>query len=80
MYVFCACLQENELDSGLETRATREVRIRVPTACDAHHGQGEFVIMAKKRLGDLTLSCAPRLDEWAQAVREMESAPCVLKS
>ncbi|XP_058797232.1 meteorin-like protein [Phymastichus coffea] len=71
--------EENELDSS-EPRATKEVRIRVPTTCDAHHGQGEFVIMAKKRLGDLTLSCAPRLDEWAQAVRELESAPCVLKS
>lgn len=74
-----AFLQENEIDSG-EPRPSREVRIRVPTVCDARHGQGEFVIMAKKRLGDLTLSCAPRLEEWAEAVREMESAPCVLKS
>ncbi|KAJ8683282.1 hypothetical protein QAD02_019074 [Eretmocerus hayati] len=71
--------EENEIDSN-EPRLTKEVRIRVPTVCDARHGQGEFVIMAKKRLGDLTLSCAPRLEEWAKAVRELESAPCVLKS
>ncbi|XP_014222929.1 meteorin-like protein [Trichogramma pretiosum] len=71
--------EENEIDSG-DARFTRETRIRVPTVCDARHGQGEFVIMAKKRLGDLTLSCAPRLEEWAKAVRELESAPCVLRS
>ena len=61
-------------------RLRKEVRVRVPTTCDARHGQGEFVIMAKKRLGDLTLACAPRLEAWAEAVREMESAPCVLRS
>ncbi|XP_016844090.1 meteorin-like protein [Nasonia vitripennis] len=71
--------EENELDS-VEPRLMKEVRIRVPTVCDARHGQGEFVIMAKKRLGDLSLTCAPRLEEWAEAVREMESAPCVLRS
>ncbi|XP_014206019.1 meteorin-like protein [Copidosoma floridanum] len=71
--------EENEVDSG-DPRLAKEVRIRVPMACDARHGPGEFVIMAKKRLGDLALSCAPRLEEWAEAVRDMESAPCVLKS
>lgn len=71
--------EENEIDSG-DSRITKEVRIRVPTICDARHGQGEFVIMAKKRLGDLALSCAPRLKEWAEAIREMESAPCLLRS
>lgn len=67
------------MDVG-DSRFSKEVRVRVPTACDARHGHGEFVIMAKKRLGDLTLACAPRLEAWAEAVRELESAPCVLKS
>lgn len=49
-------------------------------ACDARHGLGEFVIMAKRRLGDLVLVCAPRLEAWAEAVREMDTAPCVLNS
>jgi len=48
--------------------------------CDARHGLGEFVIMAKRRLGDLTLVCAPRLEAWVQIVREMDNAPCVLHS
>ncbi|XP_074103571.1 meteorin [Cotesia typhae] len=71
--------EDNEIDSG-DLRLQREVRVRLPTVCDARHGQGEFVIMAKKRLGDLTLACAPRLEVWAEAVRELQSAPCFLKS
>lgn len=71
--------QDNEVDVD-EPWREKEVRVRVSAACDAHHGQGEFVIMAKKRLGDLTLVCAPRLESWAEAVQAMESAPCVLKS
>ncbi|KAL2721767.1 meteorin-like protein [Vespula maculifrons] len=56
------------------------IRVRVSSACDARHGQGEFVIMARRRLGDLTLVCAPRLETWAEAVRESITAPCLLKS
>ncbi|XP_066588576.1 meteorin-like protein [Prorops nasuta] len=71
---------ENNEVISTEPYAEMDIRVRVPTACDARHGQGEFVIMAKKRLGDLTLACAPRLEAWAEAVRELQSAPCVLKS
>ncbi|KAG7210890.1 hypothetical protein KM043_012371 [Ampulex compressa] len=70
-------------DAGFDdttANAQGTVRVRVPTSCDARHGQGEFVIMAKRRLGDLVLVCAPRLETWAVAVRKLESAPCVLKS
>ncbi|XP_035725055.1 meteorin-like protein [Vespa mandarinia] len=58
----------------------KSIRVRVSSACDARHGQGEFVIMARRRLGDLTLVCAPRLETWAEAVRESITAPCLLKS
>lgn len=61
-------------------RLDKSVRVRVSSACDARHGQGEFVIMARRRLGDLTLVCAPRLETWAEAVRESVTAPCLLKS
>lgn len=69
---------DNEIETSDFHR--KVVRIRVPSSCDARHGQGEFVIMAKKRLGDLTLVCAPRLEAWAEAVRELQSSDCVLKS
>ncbi|XP_011167266.1 meteorin-like protein [Solenopsis invicta] len=67
----------NEIDI---TSFKKNVRVRVPMVCDARHGLGEFVIMAKRRLGDLTLVCAPRLEAWMQIVREMDNAPCVLHS
>lgn len=70
--------EDNEIDSGDPRSA--EIRVRVPTVCDARHGHGEFVIMAKRRLGDLTMACAPRLETWAEAVRELASPPCVLRS
>lgn len=78
-------IEENEIypqgyDDIFDPVERKRVHVRVPTACDARHGQGEFVIMAKRRLGDLVLVCAPRLETWAKAVRELETAPCVLKS
>lgn len=76
-------IEENENNNDADTTDShdrRNVRVRVPTACDARHGQGEFVIMAKRRLGDLILVCAPRIETWAKAVRELETAPCVLQS
>ncbi|KYM97882.1 Meteorin-like protein, partial [Cyphomyrmex costatus] len=66
----------NEIDASLK----KSVRVRIPMVCDARHGLGEFVIMAKRRLGDLTLVCAPRLEAWMQIVHEMDNAPCVLHS
>lgn len=71
--------EDNEVDAN-NSHVGKEVRIKVPSKCDARHGQGEFVIMARKRLGDLTLACAPRLETWAEAVREMKTAPCVLRT
>ncbi|OAD60689.1 Meteorin-like protein [Eufriesea mexicana] len=76
-------IEENENNNdadSIDSHDRRNVRVRVPTACDARHGQGEFVIMAKRRLGDLVLVCAPRIETWAKTVRELETAPCVLRS
>lgn len=76
-------IEENESNNDVDLADPsnrRHIRVRVPTACDARHGQGEFVIMAKRRLGDLVLVCAPRLETWIKAVRELETAPCVLRS
>ncbi|XP_077254979.1 meteorin [Temnothorax americanus] len=68
----------NEIDVTASLK--KSIRVRVPMACDARHGLGEFVIMAKRRLGDLTLVCAPRLEAWEEIVRDMDNAPCVLHS
>ncbi|XP_024080523.1 meteorin-like protein [Cimex lectularius] len=70
---------ENEVyDDG----ADKEV-VQVGRHCGAQHGGGEMVIMARRKLGQLVLSCAPRLSEWKDVVREaniMDSAHCVLSS
>lgn len=72
---------ENDVVPDTDTVDRSNIVVRVPTACDARHGQGEFVIMAKRRLGDLVLVCAPRLETWAKTVRELSSTPpCVLRS
>ncbi|KAL6426183.1 hypothetical protein ACFW04_009025 [Cataglyphis niger] len=71
---------ENNENIDITTSSKRSIRVRLPVMCDARHGPGEFVIMAKRRLGDLILVCAPRLETWEQIVREMDTAPCVLNS
>ncbi|PSN49762.1 Meteorin-like protein, partial [Blattella germanica] len=60
-----------------------QVLVNVARHCGARHGTGEFVFMARKKLGDLSLSCAPRLEDWATVVRKINkegTAHCVLKS
>ncbi|XP_072745597.1 meteorin [Anoplolepis gracilipes] len=71
---------ENNENIDITVSSKRSIRVRVAMVCDARHGPGEFVIMAKRRLGDLILVCAPRLETWEQIVQEMDTAPCVLNS
>ncbi|KAF4522081.1 hypothetical protein B566_EDAN004066 [Ephemera danica] len=71
--------QENVLQAPPATK----VVITVGQHCGARHGEGEFVFMARRRLGDLALTCAPRLEDWAMLSRKLNrlgSAHCVLQS
>ncbi|KAE8737627.1 hypothetical protein FOCC_FOCC016909 [Frankliniella occidentalis] len=57
--------------------------LRMPLHCGAKHGPGEFVFMARRKLGQLALTCAARLDHWVQVVSEVNAqggAHCVLRS
>ncbi|KAJ8892486.1 hypothetical protein PR048_005066 [Dryococelus australis] len=66
-----------------DSAGDKRIRIDVPLHCGAKHGTGEFVFMARRKLGDLTLTCAPRLEDWAEVVSRTNrdgSAHCVLKS
>jgi hypothetical protein len=61
----------------------QKVTLTMGQQCGARDGDGEFVFMARRRLGDLTLTCAPRLEEWAVLSRKLNrlgSAHCVLLS
>jgi len=55
------------------------VNLAVARHCGARHGDGEFVLMARKRLGRLALGCAARLEDWVTAVvGANHNASCVL--
>lgn len=60
-----------------------EVILQVAQHCGVSHGLGEFVFMARRKLGDLTLQCAPRLEDWAVLINKLSEegkAHCVLRS
>lgn len=46
--------------------------VHVPIHCGAKHGDGEFVFMGRLRLGEPELLCAPRMEDWEDAVRKGE--------
>ncbi|KAF6201756.1 hypothetical protein GE061_004151 [Apolygus lucorum] len=57
--------------------------IQVGRHCGAQHGAGEMILMARRKLGQLVLRCAPRLQEWRDVIKEAQakdSAHCVLTS
>ncbi|XP_969763.1 meteorin-like protein [Tribolium castaneum] len=67
-----------EEDTPLE-----KITLHVAQHCGVSHGLGEFVFMARRKLGDLTLQCAPRLEDWALLVNQLSEegkAHCVLRS
>lgn len=72
-----------ESNSVLLDKSDDQVLLNVARHCGARHGTGEFVFMARRKLGDLALSCAPRLEDWVNIVRKINkegTAHCVLKS
>ncbi|RZF48800.1 hypothetical protein LSTR_LSTR003180 [Laodelphax striatellus] len=79
-------LASNEIDRTQSSAGERHnvtLRLQVPQHCGARHGVGEFVFMARRKLGDLVLRCAPRLEDWIDVVRSENakgSAHCLLYS
>ncbi|CAG9771132.1 unnamed protein product [Ceutorhynchus assimilis] len=74
-------IDSNDINVGEETQ--KRVTLNVPEHCGINHGLGEFVFMARRKLGDLTLLCAPRLETWTFLVHKLNeegNAHCVLKS
>jgi hypothetical protein len=74
---------DGESNSVVMDSSDEQVLLNVALHCGARHGTGEFVFMARRKLGDLALSCAPRLEDWVNIVRKINkegTAHCVLKS
>ncbi|XP_046408985.1 meteorin-like protein [Ischnura elegans] len=69
--------------SGAAADRGASVTLHVPAHCGARHGAGEFVFMAQRKLGQLRLRCAPRLEDWAELARRanrLAASPCVLQA
>ncbi|XP_066138128.1 meteorin-like protein [Euwallacea fornicatus] len=63
--------------------SSKQVTVTVPQHCGINHGLGEFVFMARRKLGDLSLVCAPRLETWALLSGRMNEdgrSHCMLRS
>ncbi|CAH0750951.1 unnamed protein product [Diatraea saccharalis] len=81
-----------EVDNSLESTTHRNRRgrrarslhahVHVPAVCGAAAGPGEFLVMARRRLGRYSLVCAPRLDQWTDLVEKRNAdgtAHCLLQ-
>ncbi|RVE44455.1 hypothetical protein evm_010859 [Chilo suppressalis] len=71
---------------GVRHRARRShnvhAHVHVPAACGAAAGAGEFLVMARRRLGRYSLVCAPRIQQWVELVRRRNAdgtAHCTLQ-
>lgn len=75
--------KEIETNSIVDNDALKQITIHVAQHCGVAHGVGEFIFMARRKLGDLTLQCAPRFEDWAFLVHKLSDegkAHCVLRS
>lgn len=80
---------DNELEAktfGGRRRKHRSLNlhahVHVPSICEAVGGTGEFLMMARRRLGRLSLVCAPRIEDWVRIVEERNadgSSHCLLE-
>lgn len=74
---------DSESNSVVASDSDEQVFVNVALHCGVRHGTGEFVFMARRKLGDMALSCAPRLEDWISVVRKINkegTAHCVLRS
>ncbi|KAL1517340.1 hypothetical protein ABEB36_001115 [Hypothenemus hampei] len=72
--------EHNEIESS---QPHKQITVIVPQHCGINHGLGEFVFMAKRKLGDMRLLCAPRLETWSVLVNKLNEegkSYCVLRS
>ncbi|XP_011549168.3 meteorin-like protein isoform X2 [Plutella xylostella] len=80
---------ENRLDTTTHRNHRRRrkerslhAHVHVASACGAAQGSGEFLVMARRRLGRYSLVCAPRIEDWIDLVKRRKadgSAYCVLQ-
>lgn len=70
--------QQQEDEAGRPRRDDRPMTITFGRGCRPAAGPGEFVFMARAKFDELALRCAPRLEEWRQAVKADKAPGCIL--
>lgn len=71
--------REKRWDSG-EVK-TWYARVQANAQCGVASGSGEFLIAARRKLGTLSLACAPRMSDWNSLVKKINeegTAHCLL--
>jgi hypothetical protein len=63
-----------------EGRYEKPMTITFGKGCRPAVGPGEFVFMARTKFDELALRCAPRLEEWRQAIKADKAPGCILAS
>ncbi|KAL3285042.1 hypothetical protein HHI36_019169 [Cryptolaemus montrouzieri] len=74
---------DNKIDNENGDQPLKRITISVAQHCQVAHGVGEFVFMVRRKLGELILQCAPRLEDWTKLVSvltEEGKTHCVLRS
>ncbi|KPJ08218.1 Meteorin-like protein [Papilio machaon] len=74
---------DNTLSQSEKSQQALHAHVHVWSGCGASAGGGEFVAMARRRLGRLALVCAPRLQHWRRLVelrKNASDAHCTLHS
>lgn len=70
--------QQQEDETGRPRRDNRPMTITFGRGCRPAVGPGEFVFMARAKFDELALRCAPRLEEWREAVKADKAPGCIL--
>lgn len=74
-------VETNQIEPNFEN--PEDITLQVARHCGVSHGSGEFVFMARRKLGNLTLKCAPRLADWSVMIKTLTDegkTHCVLRS
>lgn len=72
---------QQQLDDGdAAGHGSGPLTIAFGRGCRPTVGPGEFLFMARAKFDELALRCAPRLDEWRQAVKADNAPGCILRA
>lgn len=73
--------RRNKMKKTMTNNNIAVVSLYIAKSCQSKVGYGQFVFMARKKLGDFKLLCAPRLHDWKRLVTEENSrsnSQCIL--